>query len=126
VVNVSSHEEWREHARQANPNIVYVVIGRNVGDQPMSDWAWETFRANVRGTLSATVGVPDFEVTGPGGSWDGVAEDSAVFTVLDPKPGDEGRLRSMLARLARFYRQESIALTFGYGELVNGKAVTRR
>jgi len=124
VVNVSGHEEWREHTGQlwqANPNVAYVMIGRNVGGQPMSDWEWETVRASVRATLAVTVGVPNFEVVGPGGSWDGVVGDTAVFVVFDPGAG-VGRLWSKLARLARLYRRESIALAFGCGELVNGKA----
>jgi hypothetical protein len=97
--------------------VVYVTIGRNIGLEPMSTEKWRAFRAATRAVLAASVGLPAFELSGPGGQWEGAAEEAAVFVVLQPEPC-LAELRQDLLHLATDYGQEAIALAWGTSELI--------
>jgi hypothetical protein len=107
---------------EAQPNIVTVTIGRNVGLEPMVSPKWDAFCREVGEALRVTVGRPDFTVRGPGGAWQGDPEDSCVFTVIDPDVSAVINLRRRLRFLALDYGQECIALTVGHSELVDAAA----
>lgn len=99
---------------------VTVTIGRNVGTSPLSPESWNEFVSQTREAVK--VATDELWAVAPyRGSWDGVSEDSAVF--YGPlKDGDQDwylrALRTQLANLATYYRQEAIGLSVGVSELV--------
>lgn len=101
-------------------NIAYITIGRNVGSVPMASEVWADFVADVRHAATSTIGAPNMIIKGEGGSWEGVAEESAVFVILDASEIVTVRLalRRRLANLATTYAQDAIAVAFGTSSLV--------
>jgi len=97
--------------------VLYVVIGRNIGLEPMAQGKWESFRLATRIILDSWAGCVEFEVCGAGGAWNGAPEDSAVFMVfpIDPQWSE---LLVALAELATDYGQEAIAVAWGQSILV--------
>jgi len=112
-------------ARPSDPavvdaNIVYVAIGRNVGDQPMIDLAWQYFQDTTRRALVEVLGVEPLVYFGEG-EWEGVKEESAVFAVFTARGislNARTLIRRRMERLADLYRQDAIAVTYGTSTLV--------
>lgn len=95
---------------------VYVSIGRNIGGEPMPDDDWANFKADVVDRLA---GYGDLVTVAEGmGVYDGVREATAIFALVVDGDLDTDRLRGDLARLARLYRQECIALAITPVEFV--------
>ena len=98
-------------------------IGRNVGTEPMLDWAWEWFAdgaANVllsaaRVTAGGACGATraDVQVHYGRGEWDGVAEDSAHVSLFWADGMDVSHIREASALLARMFQQDAIAVMLG-------------
>jgi hypothetical protein len=89
---------------------VTVSIGRNVGDEPMSDERWYDFRSALLDELDLYSG-GNIHFQGQGtGIYAGTVEQSftAVATVENPVG-----LYHTLAELAHAFDQDSIALTTG-------------
>lgn len=90
---------------------IVVSIGRNVGDEPMDVEQWLRFRGATYDAIAERGFVVVFEGEGTG-TYEGSREPS--FTLVATGNGnriaDVGRA---LARLAREFGQESIALTTG-------------
>jgi hypothetical protein len=84
----------------------------------MDDEVWQNFQSDVWTSLALYVGRPDFVVVGKGGKWEGDAEESAVFTVLNPDVESADKLYESLTYLADAYFQDAIAVTFGTSKLV--------
>lgn len=84
---------------------VSVSFGRNVGDTPMPERDWATFRSSV----AALVPVQYGSFTSDAGKWNGNAEESAL--ILGTVNSQElAFLRTRLAELAAEYRQDGIGL----------------
>jgi len=119
---------------------VYVSIGRNVGDQPMNAERWEAFRNETRRVVDTLAGPWVTSATGTG-RFAGTLEETYVV-VSDGSRLDQGfnpvgedddgeplgwwevRTRDLyaaLGTLAAQYGQESIAVTIGEPEFVQGK-----
>ena len=114
---------------------VYVTIGRNVGDEPMSDDQWEAFRLSTYQVVENLAG--DVVTSAEGiGRYEGqteatyvvVADGSRIADTADlGRVGDgwwEARTRDLYAALGALgaqYGQESIAVTIAEPEFVVGK-----
>lgn len=97
---------------------VTVTIGRNVGTEPLQAEDWNLFVADAR---RAVEDVADelWVVVPYAGEWAGVREDAVVFHAsIAPDGLGLDWLRTRLANLATYYRQESVGLAVGQGELV--------
>ena len=88
---------------------VVVGIGRNVGDEPMSDERWADFRAATADEVFFASGKLHFEGEGTG-YFEGRAERSYTLVATVENPVG---LYHALADLAREFNQDSIALTTG-------------
>lgn len=109
------------------PLSIIISIGRNVGSEPMSDEAWEAFKAEVlnRAThplLWESKG-PDYTGCTYGvGIWEGVEEQTMVCNVVGTSWFDTlnatGALSRTLGKLATKYNQDAIALTVGRPTMV--------
>jgi len=96
---------------------VIINIGRNIGTTPMSEGEWNMFRAGVRASIRIHTrgefgGMLEFAGVG---EWETVQEESASIQAFDVKELDAAGLRGTLARLAKDYRQDAIALTIAGG-----------
>ena len=100
-------------------SLVTVTIGRNVGDRPMTNLAWSTFRANVRANLDRELGGTTFGPFDGLGQWDGLEEESTAFTHLSALPVSVKRLDNVLASLARLFEQDAIAWSYGQARLAH-------
>lgn len=90
---------------------VIVSIGRNVGDEPMSNERWIDFKLSVCSLF------PQRIFTGTGiGEYEGTKEES--FSVIAPAPTEVWFLRGVLRALAREYGQECIALSIAEPEMI--------
>lgn len=95
---------------------VVVSIGRNIGDDPMRDDDWKTFKAEVYDVVAEFSPVVFY---GQGiGIYKDTAEDS--YTVIAEVNNLSGwaRLHDRLAKLAKQYGQDSIAITLGDTEFI--------
>jgi hypothetical protein len=99
---------------------VTVTIGRNINDQPMSQYAWDQFNYDVlKAVQSYTSELWANAVSRS--QWTGVPEDSRVFygpLRANLRPLELSRLRARLATLATQYGQEAIGMSVGESELV--------
>lgn len=101
------------------PRYIQVNIGRNIGDAPMSDSAWEDFQDNVAmAIVSASAGtLPNVSIHFGEGFWNDavtgelVSEPSAYLSTIADV--DLFALRTRLRALKGQYRQDSIALIAG-------------
>lgn len=89
--------------------MLYVALGRNVGDAPMDDVTWSMFVADVVETvrLSERVGQPDTRAFGTS-SFEGVEEETCVLVWFDKNTIHQGT-EDALGGMAKFYGQKSIA-----------------
>lgn len=105
-----------------------ITIGRNVGDEPMSDDEWWRFRQTARLFMVETFGTEIAMEWHDGfGEWNGVQEDSYKVTALSdyaPTRGQVERFREFLPGLAAKFHQDALAVTFGHSELITPKGVT--
>lgn len=109
-------ESWRDNARSRD-NIVTVSIGGNRHHVPMRPDEWNAFQLASRDSLTASVGKPDFQLSGES-SWEGISERSVAYSVIDPTLARLPQLRTDLSALAAKYGQDAIGLTVGRSELV--------
>lgn len=99
-------------------SLLTVTIGRNVGNRPLWSHEWREFQSAVSDAVtdllhpSASFG--PFHGTG---EWEGVSEDSAVFTFLTAYPAGVKAVDERLAQLADMYGQDAIAWSFGTARL---------
>jgi hypothetical protein len=113
-----------------------VTIGRNIGNEPMSQTEWNNFIDQTTNALKAF----ETQVYGLGdtwtelhlgqGSWNGITEDSAKITLFYQEPKSsftndeqeaEDDLRKTLGDLAYRFEQDAVALNFGHSVLVVAK-----
>lgn len=87
-----------------------VSFGRNVGNLPMSDKLWLQFQSDVLKVVKKECSIVYF--TGVGrGLYESNPEEST--TIVAEFTGQMGTFQNALTKLAKKYKQESIALTFG-------------
>lgn len=100
---------------------ITVSVGRNVGNVPMSDQAWQDFRAEVRRALSmGTIHVDDARSIG---EWLGVSEESSTFVADDFTPGAAEMVTDALAIIGGRYGQDAVAVTVGETRLVTSQII---
>lgn len=92
-----------------------VTIGRNVGDEPLSNIRWEAYQYDVNRVIAGVTDnvflTPSFAGSSQRGVWDGGSEESAVWAFTFDSAGyNEDRLRQRLANVASWYDQEAIGL----------------
>lgn len=106
-----------------------VTIGRNVGNEPMSELEWQAYQDDIRVLFRQTVWMAvchcesEESFTGRG-QWDGIWEDNARIVVRTTAPIDSGALsylRTSLADTASYYGQDAIALAIGTSELIDAR-----
>lgn len=98
-------------------------IGRNVKNEPMSDWMWEWFQD---GTVNVLIGAThvaaagrsgvkreDVQVHTGRGEWDGVPEDSAHISLFWEDGMDVEHIRYQAGVVARTFGQDAIAVIIG-------------
>ncbi len=108
-----------------------VTIGRNVGDQPMSDIQWDVFQRDVLDAIVTTArrhvdtDNPDIWAveswTRGVGTWNGMTEESAHFqlrTADKLSTADVAALVFWLKVKAAEFKQDAIALSFGESTLL--------
>ena len=97
------------------PQTVSISIGRNIGETPMSDLDWSTFKAL---TLSTTKlgGVPILTKADGKGFWLGQEEDTFVIIAQVPSKVSADYLGSLLAQIARRYGQDGIGFVVAPSE----------
>lgn len=109
-----------------------ITIGRNYSStsaaailkgaapiRPLSTGNWAAFQSTIHDLLASWEGT--VEQHNGIGTWDGVEEESAKFTLLTPFAFDSTMLRGIkheLAWLAKVYHQDAIALTVGESKLI--------
>lgn len=93
---------------------VTVTIGRNVGSEPMSEHDWRDFQSMITGTirdlLAPSVSFGPFYGSG---EWEGVTEESAVFTFVSHYPASVARVTERLGKVAEMFSQDAVAWSFG-------------
>lgn len=94
-----------------------IGIGRSVKDGPMDTRTWEEFRSAVDAALHDRKLHPVFYGVGVG-EYEGVREDSATWVIAEYSDAQLTLIRLDLTRLARYYGQDSIALTVGETEFL--------
>lgn len=100
--------------------IIQLSLGRNIGDQPMSDRDWRRFLNDAADTIRNQGETPELHLGS--GVWGGVREESARITVYrDEAPTETYRahLRAFLPVIAARYGQDAIGLVIAESELIN-------
>lgn len=106
---------------------IQVNIGRNIGDTPMSDHLWDTFRLAVSQAICLSVRTTDYvsesgnELHKGVGYWQVGEEESAHISRFDERGYDLVQLKNDLRELAKQFEQDSIALIVG-SELIEADA----
>lgn len=96
---------------------VQANIGRNVGDEPMSDADWDKFiAATASAIINACLNRTEIEFHYGRGTWEGITEASCHISTL-AQSVDVPKLWSKLRDLARQFGQDTVALIIG-SELV--------
>lgn len=90
---------------------VTVAIGRNIGDEPMDDDRWTTFKSDTVDALAFN-GYEIHSTSEGTGYYQGKGERTFVV-VASVEPRFLAGLYHILANLAGNYEQDSIALTTG-------------
>ena len=97
----------------------YVTIGRGAGNRRMGALEWVLFQDDVA-TVLKFAGTDPIEVVAHAGSgeWEGTSEDSFIQGYVYSSDVRAEQLRADLARLAKLYHQDAIALIMGDSELI--------
>lgn len=106
--------------------LLTVTIGRNVGDEPMSLAAWRDFQDTL--VLHVTNVLKPSLQFGPffgEGSWQGVTEQSVVFTFVVGYTTSVDDVNSVLTGLAIRFGQDAIAYASGTARLAEVPAQLR-
>lgn len=100
-----------------------ITIGRNVGDEPMSDDDWTIYRQEMRYLVVDAFGYKIAAEWHDGvGEWYGIQEDSYKVTALTEQAPTAEQLNYLRGRLSRYagqFHQDAIALTLGHSELIS-------
>lgn len=92
--------------------MLYVALGRNVGDEPMSDTDWFRFRKRVVDTIGNWENIPDPDTSAWGNStWAGDFEETAVYIWFEKMSPLSNETLVALADIAKAFGQEAIAYT---------------
>ena len=100
--------------------MLYVAIGRNIGEVPMSDFMWQKFQDLVVHAITDNEWVAlDTRTLGQSHYGD-MSEDTAVFVWFD-KNSDLGQdTKNELGEIARQFEQESIAYSVSVTNFIEG------
>jgi hypothetical protein len=91
-------------------NYISITIGRNNGEEEMSDLSWSLFCSAVRKALTMTATVEGIVFEGMGaGVWGSLAEPAHCLIALCDHVNTPA-LRAELARIAKIYDQDAIGL----------------
>ncbi len=96
----------------------YVSVGRNINGAPMHRDAWSKFKDATSAVVKVNIGNVVTEAEGFG-EYEGETEQTyIVVSSASPDGAPLVRLEADLARLARTFGQESIALTIGRARFI--------
>jgi hypothetical protein len=100
---------------------VMVSIGRNIGNEPMSDRDWTAFVNATSNAIRRAGESP--EIHFGHGTWDGIREESAHITVYRHTDTEIPRtaIYERLAFLAEYFGQDAIALSISEPILIPSK-----
>ena len=98
--------------------MLYVAIGRNVGDTPMSDADWSGYTRAVLDVIEARYGKVDTVAEGESRYGD-TAEQTRVLVWFDVY-AVAGSVQERLGAIAREYEQESIAYSVADTVFIDG------
>jgi hypothetical protein len=92
--------------------MLYIAIGRNVGESPMPEDRWVMFRESVEDIVLMGEGLkyPDTRAVGES-NFEGMPEETAVFVWFDKSDDLREITVQALGELSRKFGQESIAWT---------------
>ena len=110
---VTAFDSARRMLDDRAPRVACVIaIGRNVGEKPMSDADWVAYRRAIDSLLRAVSGTVYARTVGQSVESDWGREETALVSASIP----ESRRRTLTlaaGQIARHFRQDAIALTFG-------------
>jgi hypothetical protein len=101
--------------------MLYVALGRNVGDVPMSTQSWEQFRLDVVNEIfyGDTFTEPDTIAFGES-RYGAMKEDTCVLVWFDRGQALSVKTREALTKVALHYGQECIAYSVSDTQYVMG------
>lgn len=101
--------------------MLYVALGRNVGDVPMSDNDWDAFRLDVANEIYYNETHTDPDTVAFGGSrYGSMIEDTCVLVWFDFTEQFSVETRDALTKVAVRYGQECIAYSVSETQYVQG------
>jgi hypothetical protein len=101
--------------------MLYVSLGRNVGDVPMADDVWRDFRMMVEETIMDNETMVVADTYAPGTSnWNGDAEDTLVLVWFEKMSPLRQVTVKKLETIAKEFKQEAIAWAVAEPKFVKG------
>jgi hypothetical protein len=101
--------------------MLYISLGRNVGDEPMADDVWRDFRIAVEETIMDNETLVTADTYAPGTSnWNGDAEDTLVLVWFDKMSPLRQVTVKQLESIAKEFKQEAIAWAVAEPKFVKG------
>lgn len=102
--------------------MLYVSIGRNVGEEPMSDDAWRNFRISVEECIMDNERAVVADTYAPGTSrWGDMNEECLVLVWFDIAQQLSDKTQALLAEIATEFKQEAIAWAVVDTQFIEGK-----
>lgn len=101
--------------------MLYVALGRNIGDIPMADNYWANFVETVTNVIQNCELLPKPDTVAYGESnFNGDGEETCVLVWFDKNSNLLGDTIGALTQVAEIYEQESIAYTVAVTEFTGG------
>jgi hypothetical protein len=102
-------------------NMLYVALGRNVGDKPMATAVWNNFVANVTQDIEECEGLAMPDTVAYGKSrYGSMLEETCVLVWFDKNSSLRLLTEQVLSTTAIEFGQESIAWSVSVTEFVEG------
>lgn len=102
--------------------MLYVSIGRNVGEVPMDDDAWRSFRIAVEECIMDSERAVVADTYAPGTSrWGDMNEECLVLVWFDIAQQLSDKTQELLAEIATEFKQEAIAWAVVDTQFIEGK-----
>lgn len=102
--------------------MLYVSIGRNVGEVPMDDDTWRNFRISVEECIMDNERAVVADTYAPGTSrWGDMNEECLVLVWFDIAQKLSDKTQALLAEIATEFKQEAIAWAVVDTQFIEGK-----
>jgi hypothetical protein len=102
--------------------MLYVSIGRNVGEVPMDDDMWRNFRISVEECIMDNERAVVADTYAPGTSrWGDMNEECLVLVWFDIAQQLSDKTQQLLAEIATEFKQEAIAWAVVDTQFIEGK-----